>query len=210
MLSDRASNYIERAAGLTPPFFTTKRPFFLYVATNAPHQPATPAPRDKDAYPDARLPHPPNFKEKDVSDKPDWIAGNPPLSPEQMDYMEELHRKRLQSMLAVDDMMGNLIKALKQSGELSNTYIFFTSDHGFHLGEHRLDAGKWTPYEEDIRVPLIVRGPGVAEGKTLHQMVLNQDLAPTFADIAGAKTPSFVDGRSLVPLLSDHPTPEKD
>ena len=123
--------------------------------------------------------------------------------------MEELHRKRLQSMLAVDDMVGDLIKALRQTGELDNTYIFFTSDNGFHLGEHRLGAGKWTAYEEDIRIPLIVRGPGVPEGKTLHQMVLNNDLAPTFADLAGAKTPSFVDGRSIKPLLTDHPTSQK-
>jgi arylsulfatase A-like enzyme len=124
--------------------------------------------------------------------------------------MEELHRKRLQSMLAVDDMVGDLVKSLKKSGELSNTYIFFTSDNGFHLGEHRLGAGKWTPYEEDIRVPLIVRGPGMPEGRTLHHMVLNNDLAPTFADLAGATTPSFVDGRSLVPLLTDDPTPLED
>jgi N-acetylglucosamine-6-sulfatase len=210
VLSDKASNYVKRAARPSPPFFTSRRPFFLYIGTNAPHQPATPAPRDENAYPHARLPHPPDYDERNVSDKPVWINNNPPLSIEQKKYMEELHRKRLQSMLAVDDMIGKLVKSLKQSGELSNTYIFFTSDHGFHLGEHRLDAGKWTPYEEDIRMPLIVRGPGVPEGKTLHQMVLNNDLAPTFADLAGAKTPSFVDGRSLKPLLTEHPTPQKD
>jgi len=129
---------------------------------------------------------------------------------DQKKYMEELHRKRLQSMLAVDDMIGDLIGALRKSGKLENTYIFFTSDNGFHLGEHRLSAGKWTPYEEDIRVPLVVRGPGVPEGRTLHHMVLNNDLAPTFADLAGAETPSFVDGRSLQPLLTDDPTPPED
>jgi arylsulfatase A-like enzyme len=124
--------------------------------------------------------------------------------------MEELHRRRLQSMLAVDDMVGDLVKALHDSGELDNTYIVFTSDNGFHLGQHRLGAGKWTPYEEDIRVPLIVRGPGVPEGEILHHMVLNNDLAPTFADLAGAEPPSFADGRSLKPLLTDDPTPLKD
>jgi arylsulfatase A-like enzyme len=124
--------------------------------------------------------------------------------------MEELYRKRLQSMLAVDDMVGDLVEALRESGKLENTYIVFTSDNGFHLGQHRLSAGKWTPYEEDIRVPLIVRGPGVPEGETLHHMVLNNDLAPTFADLAGAEPPSFVDGRSLKPLLNDHPTPVED
>src|SRR5918993_640294 len=159
---------------------------------------------------------PESYYDTDVmSDKAsDYITrtagANPPLSLEQKRYMEELYRRRLQSMLAVDDMVGDLVDALRASGELDNTYIVFTSDNGFHLGQHRLGAGKWTAYEQDIRVPLIVRGPGVPEGETLHHMVLNNDLAPTFADLAGAKAPSFVDGRSLVPLLDAEPTPEED
>jgi arylsulfatase A-like enzyme len=210
VMSDKASDYITRTAGADPPFFTANRPFLMWIGTKAPHQPASPAPRDDDSYPAISLPHPPSFDEKDVSDKPDWISDNPPLSLEQKRYMEELYRKRLQSMLAVDDMIGDLVGALHDSGELDNTYIVFTSDNGFHLGQHRLGAGKWTPYEEDIRIPLIVRGPGVPEGETLHHMVLNNDLAPTFADLAGAEPPSFVDGRSLVPVLTDDPTPLED
>jgi N-acetylglucosamine-6-sulfatase len=210
VMSDKASDYIARTAGADPPFFTADRPFLMWIGTKAPHQPASPASRDENAYPAVSLPHPPSFDEKDVSDKPDWVSDNPPLSLEQKRYMEELYRKRLQSMLAVDDMIGDLIGALRASGELDNTYIVFTSDNGFHLGQHRLGAGKWTPYEEDIRVPLIVRGPGVPEGETLHHMVLNNDLAPTFADLAGAEPPSFVDGRSLKPLLTDDPPPLRD
>src|SRR5215217_1621544 len=182
VISDKASSYAERAARPEPPFFTANRPFLMWIGTKAPHQPATPAPRDENAYPAVSLPHPPSFDEKDVSDKPDWISDNPPLSLEQKKYMQEL----------------------------DNTYIVFTSDNGFHLGQHRLGAGKWTPYEEDIRVPLVIRGPGVPEGRTLHHMALNNDLAPTFADLAGARTPSFVDGRSLKPLLTDDPTPLRD
>ena len=210
VLSQKATDFVKSAVGPAPPFFATRQPFLLYVGTDAPHQPATPAPRDENTYRDIKLPKPPNFDEKDVSDKPDWISDNPPLSVEQKKYMVQLHRKRLQSMLAVDDMIGNLFKVLRKSGDLDNTYIFFTSDNGFHLGEHRLGAGKWTAYEEDIRVPLIVRGPGVPEGRTLHQMVLNNDFAPTLADLAGARTPSFVDGRSFKPLLTDDPTPLQD
>ncbi|HZC83431.1 MAG TPA: sulfatase [Rubrobacter sp.] len=201
VISEKASSYAEHAARPDPPFFTANRPFLMWIGTKAPHQPATPAPRHLKDYPNLSLPHPPSFDENDVSDKPQWIRDNPHLSQEQKSYMKELYRKRLQSMLAVDDMIGELIKALKESGELDNTYIVFTSDNGFHLGEHRLGAGKWTPYEEDIRIPLIVRGPGVREGRTLHQMVLNNDLAPTIAELAGADVRSFVDGRSLVPLL---------
>ncbi len=210
VISDKATDYVTRTAGADPPFYTADRPFLMWIGTKVPHQPAAPAPRDENAYPDASLPRPPSFDEENVSDKPDWVADNPPLSQEQKNYMEELHRKRLQSMLAVDDMVGDLVKVLHDSGELDNTYIFFTSDNGFHLGQHRLGAGKWTPYEEDIRVPLLVRGPGVPEGKTLDHMVLNNDLAPTFADLAGAETPSFVDGRSLKPLLKDDPPPPED
>ena len=122
--------------------------------------------------------------------------------------MQDLYRDRLRSMLAVDEMVGRLMDALDKRGELENTFIFFTSDNGWHAGEHRLDTGKWTPYEEDVRVPLIVRGPGVPEGKTLPHLVLNNDIAPTLADIADVEDPSFVDGRSLKPLLTNGPPPE--
>jgi N-acetylglucosamine-6-sulfatase len=210
VLSEKASEYAQRSARPDPPFFTADRPFLMWIGTKAPHQPATPAPRDKSAYPDVSLPHPPSFDERDVSDKPGWISDNPPLSLEQQLYMEELYRKRLQSMLAVDDMIGDLIEALHKSGKLENTYIVFTSDNGFHLGQHRLSAGKWTAYEEDIRIPLVVRGPGVPEGRTLRHVVLTNDLAPTFADLAGVEAPPFVDGRSLQPLLEDEPTPLED
>ena len=210
VLSEKASDYVVRTAGAEPPFFTADRPFFMWIGTKAPHQPATPAPRHEEDLADVLLPQPPSFDEKVISDKPDWVRNNPPLSLKQKKYMEELHRKRLQSMLAVDDMIGDLVESLRDSNELDDTYIFFTSDNGFHLGQHRLGAGKWTAYEEDIRVPLVVRGPGIPEGKTLDHMVLNNDLAPTFADLAGAKTPPFVDGRSLKPLLDAKPTPIAD
>ncbi|WP_228282187.1 sulfatase family protein [Rubrobacter tropicus] len=210
VLSDKASDYVERTAGADPPFFTTDRPFLMWLGTKAPHQPATPAPRHADELKDLELPRSPSFNEEDVRDKPRWVQDNQPLGPDQVAYMQELHRKRLQSMLAVDDMVGDLTDSLRRSGELDNTYIFFTSDNGFHLGQHRLGAGKWTAYEEDIRVPLMVRGPGVPEGKKLPHMVLNNDLAPTFTDLAGVDPPDFVDGRSLAPLLDETPTPEED
>ena len=210
VLSEKMSGYVGRTAGSDPPFFMTDRPFMMWVGTKAPHQPAIPAPRHEDEFQDADLPRPPSFDEKDVRDKSSWVRDNPPLGPDQVAYMEELNRKRLQSMLAVDDLVGDLVKTLRRTGELDDTYVFFTSDNGFHMGEHRLGAGKWTAYEEDIRVPLIVRGPGVPEGEKLPHMVLNNDLAPTIADLANTEPPDFVDGRSLAPLLDGTPTPEKD
>ena len=178
-----------------------KKPFFVYLAVYAPHQPATPAPRDKDLFPDAKAPRTPNYDEVDVKDKPKFIADLPLLKPAVEQHIDDLYRKRLQSLQAVDDAIEKLYNTLKADGQLDNTYIVFTSDNGFHLGNHRMPAGKQTAYEEDIHLPLIVRGPGVAAGKMASQITGNIDLAPTFADMAGAKPGDFVDGRSFLPLI---------
>jgi arylsulfatase A-like enzyme len=196
ILSDKASDYVERTAGADPPFFTTDRSFLMWIGTKAPHQPATPAPRHEDDLKEVPLPRPPSFDEKDISDKPRWVGDNPPLSAEQKQYMEELHRKRLQSMLAVDDMIGDLVDSLRKSNELDDTYIFFTSDNGFHLGEHRLGSGKWTAYEEDIRVPLVVRGPAYPKGRRSRTLVLNNDLGAHLRGACGGEDP-VVCGRAL-------------
>ena len=90
---------------------------------------------------------------------------------------------------------------LRATKQLDNTYIVFASDNGFHLGQHRMPAGKQTPYETDIHVPLLVRGPGRARRRARHPLAGNTDLAPTFEAMAGARAPSFTDGRSLLPLL---------
>jgi N-acetylglucosamine-6-sulfatase len=108
-------------------------------------------------------------------------------------------------LLSLDGMVAGLIEELQATGELENTYIFFTSDNGYHLGEHRIKVGKRTAYEEAARVPLAIRGHGVPAGQIVKQTALNIDFAPTIAELAGISTPDFVDGRSLTPLLSDTP-----
>ncbi|HEU5433728.1 MAG TPA: sulfatase [Thermomicrobiales bacterium] len=183
-------------------------PFFLYVAPRAPHKPAQAAKRHKGSFADAELPSPPAFNEADMSDKPAWARAMPPLSAEQVAETDELRRKRIESLLAVDDLVARLIGRLEQAGELARTFLFFTSDNGFQLGEHRLTSGKGAPYEESIRVPLVVRGPGVRRGATESRLVGMADLAPTFADLAGIAPPGFVDGRSIVPLLGEGSGPE--
>jgi arylsulfatase A-like enzyme len=110
---------------------------------------------------------------------------------------------RLRSLQAVDDLVGSVVDALRRTGQLERTYLVYTSDNGFHLGQHRLGGGKTTAYEEDIRVPLVIRGPGVPQGRRVAAMVLNNDLAPTLAAMAGVEPPAFVDGRSFLPLLAD-------
>ncbi len=189
-----------KAAAAIPRAVRAGQPFFLYLSPYTPHAPATPAPRHAALFPDAALPRPPSFNEEDVSDKPGPRARRL-IPPQQIEILTQLYRKRLQSLQAIDDLVEAVVKALQDAGQLENTYIVYTSDNGFHMGEHRLPQGKATAYEEDIRVPFIVRGPGVPAGKKLEQMVLNMDVAPTFAEMAGLRVPPSVDGRSLLPWL---------
>jgi hypothetical protein len=95
----------------------------------------------------------------------------------------------------------NVVDTLRAKGRLENTYIVFASDNGYHQGQHRLDSGKMTAFEEDLRVPLVVRGPGVRRAATVTQITANVDYAPTLAAMAGITPPAFVDGRSLLQLL---------
>lgn len=180
-------------------------PFFMYVAPQAPHGPFIPAPRHAEEYPDARAPRPPSFNEPDVGDKPAWVRGMEILNPATTTEIDAAYRARLRMLLSLDELVAGLVAELESSGELDDTYVFFTSDNGYHLGEHRLARGKRTVYEEAVRVPLAVRGPGVPAGQVVEQTALNIDLAPTLAELSGVPAPSFVDGRSLVPLLSGTP-----
>jgi arylsulfatase A-like enzyme len=180
-------------------------PFFLYLTPYAPHHPATPAPRHERLFPSAQVPRTPSFNEADVSDKP---APRSALAGSEIEDVDALYRSRLRSMQAVDEMIARLVGALEASGRMGDTFIFFTSDNGFHMGQHRLRPQKATPYEEDVRVPLIVRGPGIPAGGTLSGYLTgNVDLAPTLAELAEVETPHFVDGRSLAPLLRGDPPP---
>jgi N-acetylglucosamine-6-sulfatase len=192
--TDKAQQFINQAA-------SDKQPFFLYLSYFAPHQPAIPAPRHSKLFPDAFAPRTPSFDEADVEDKPEYIRQLPLLSPAQKNRIDKLYQNRLRSLQAVDEGLVTLVDTLKANGQLDNTYIIFTSDNGYHLGQHRLPPEKETAYEEDIHLPLYVRGPDVPAGKIMEQIVSNVDLAPTFAELAGVDPPNFVDGRSLVPLF---------
>ena len=183
------------------------KPFFVYFAPYAPHKPYTPAPRDANLFQNLKAPRTANYNETDVSDKPVYIKDRPLLDQKTRDTIDQDYRLRLQSLQAVDDGIESIVNALKAAGQLDNTYIFFTSDNGYHLGNHRQVTGKIAPYQEELRVSMMVRGPGVPAGKTVQNLEVNTDLAPTWADLAGVTTPDFVDGRSLVPLLGNNPPP---
>ncbi len=183
-------------------------PFFAYVSVFAPHFPSIPAPRHKDLFKNygpksmaSFLEHIPSFNEEDISDKPQFVQEAPMLADQQITQLEKNFRNRLRSLQAVDEMVANLVDELDSLGQLDNTYIIFTSDNGYHMGQHRLPEGKSLPYEEDIHVPLVIRGPGIKPGTLVNALTVNIDFAPTIAELAGLSAPDFVDGRSFVPLL---------
>jgi N-acetylglucosamine-6-sulfatase len=193
VLADLGARFIRQSAG---------KPFLLEIATFAPHAPYTPAPRDAAALPGARAPRSPAFNTAPDASGPRWLLrGHPPLSATDMTRIDGDFRKRAQAVLAVDGLIGALQAAVAAIGEASNTYFVFSSDNGYHMGEHRLLPGKMTAYDTDIHVPLVVTGPGVPPGRTVEHVVENVDLAPTFIELAAAVPPTAVDGRSLVPFL---------
>ncbi len=176
-------------------------PLMIEIATFAPHFPYTPAPRDADAFPGLRAPRTPAYNAATDANAPEWLKAIPPLSEFEMNKLDGDFRKRAQSMRAVDAMIGELQAAVAAIGQQDNTYFVFSSDNGYHMGEHRLRAGKLTAFDTDIHVPLVVTGPGVPAGRTVDEIVENIDLCPTFEELGGAAIPADVEGRSLVPLL---------
>jgi arylsulfatase A-like enzyme len=181
-------------------------PFLLEIATFAPHRPSTPAPRDKYDFPGLEVPRDAAF-DAVPKDAPAWLRGRPPLSAEEIAAMNSEYRRRAQSVQAVDEMVGQIRRLLEQRGLDRNTYVVFSSDNGYHMGERRLLAGKMTAYDSDVRVPLIVVGPGVPPGSTMSALAENVDLAPTFMRLADVTPPPWVDGHGLLSLLQGQVPP---
>src|SRR4051812_29060831 len=203
VLRRRGKDFISHAARKVSPFL-------LEIATFAPHRPATPAPRDRHDFPGLQAPRDAGY-DVETRNAPAWLRGRPPLTPEQMAAMDAGFRKRAQSVQAVDDLVGQIRRLLRERGLDRNTYVVFSSDNGYHMGQRRLLAGKMTAYDSDIRVPLIVVGPGVARGASTSALVENVDLAPTFMKLAGARPQGPVDGHGLVSLLHGRkPRPWRD
>jgi N-acetylglucosamine-6-sulfatase len=192
VLAAKAVDFVKQSAG---------QPFAIEVATFSPHAPYTPAPRDANAFPDLRAPRSAAFNAAPDAAAPAWLHTHPALTDADMAGIDRDFRKRAQSVQAVDKMIGELQEAVAAIGEEKNTYFVFSSDNGYHMGEHRLMPGKMTAFDTDIHVPLIVTGPGVAPGRVVQEIADNIDLNPTFTEIGAATTAANVDGRSLVPLL---------
>ena len=170
-------------------------PWFLFVSPVAPHTPSPPARRHENV-PVILGAWSPSFDEEDISDKPRWIHRFRRFDPARIAAAELLRTKRARAVMAVDEMIERLVRTLEKTGQLANTHIVFTSDNGYHFGEHRIPHGKQTPYDASIRVPLLWRGPGVSTGIT-RTLAVNVDLAPTFLHLAGGVRPTWMDGRYL-------------
>jgi arylsulfatase A-like enzyme len=196
------------------------KPFFIWWAPAAPHREdvATtllgrtgpdprPAPRHAEKASGYRLPRPPSFNETDFTGKPSNVRDHAPtLTEAQIQQLQLDYEGRTGSLLAVDDHVAELVRILDDTDQLKNTLIVFVSDNGWLQGEHRIPGDKFLPYEESIRIPFILRGPGVPAGKIVRGQVSNIDFTPTLLDFAKAKAGRTMDGTSLMRTIQ-HPKP---
>lgn len=204
VLADLAVDVIRERAPAAQPLYMTFAPFAPHTAPKSDATVA--APRHVGDFATQPLPQPPSFNEADISDKPAHVrfnqSGNPRgrLSAGTIAKITGEYRTMLESLQAVDEAVKAMVDALEATGELDNTVLVFTSDHGYFYGEHRFGCCKERVYEPASRTPLMIRGPGF-DRRQADRRVVNVDLAPTILEFAGATPGRVMDGVSLVPLL---------
>ena len=185
-----------------------RRPLYLQIDYEAPHGVADgngasePASRHIGSAIRTPVPKPPGFNEFDISDKPKALrAGSRRLTRAEIARVRERWQNELESLRAVDESVGRVIRTLRRTGRLRNTYVFFIADNGAFFGEHRYSQSKFLAYEPSANVPMMVRGPGVKRDRRSGAIVSNVDLAPTIADLANVRLMIPPDGRSMKPLF---------
>jgi N-acetylglucosamine-6-sulfatase len=193
VLNARASSFINT---------TRRKPFVLEVATFAPHAPYIPAPRNACDFPGLTEPRDPSFNSPNIN-PPAWLARRSALTAQDINTIDRSYRMRAQAVESVDKLLADVEATLARDHMARNTYIVFSSDNGYHLGQHQLSRGKQTAFDTDIRVPLVIAGPGIPRARVVSRVVQNTDLYPTFLRLAGGAPSRTIDGHSLVPLL--HP-----
>lgn len=198
VLADDARNYLRQAAA-------QKRPFFMYLAFNAPHDPRQSPRESVDKYPVENIQVPENYLPqypfmeaigcgKDLRDE--RLAPWP-----RTERAIQVHRQEYFALIShTDRQIGKILASLETTGKAANTYVFYTADHGLAVGHHGL-MGKQNMYEHSLRAPLIVVGPGIPAGRRIDTPVYLQDIMPTTLELAGVEIPSHVEYKSLLPLI---------
>ncbi|KAI8228239.1 Arylsulfatase [Colletotrichum sp. SAR 10_86] len=215
VLAGKALDFLDDAVAAS-------KPFFLGIAPVAPHSnvqsnvigngsahdphgivatPPIPAERHANLFPDAIVPRTDNFNPEKVSGA-SWVRQQPRQSAENVAFNDHFYRNRLRALQAVDELVDSVVSKLEEYGILQETYIFYTTDNGYHIGHHRLQPGKECGYEEDINIPLIIRGPQVPEGKVAEVVTTHQDLVPTIMGLAQAPLRADFDGLAI-PLTEE-------
>ncbi|OQE44203.1 hypothetical protein PENCOP_c002G03337 [Penicillium coprophilum] len=202
----------EKAMGFLDDALAGERPFFMTVTPIAPHSNMNgtygggagpmwmdePIPEEhhKHLFPDAKVPRTANFNPKHPTGV-SWIQDLPYRNQSVIDYNDHYYRQRLRALQGVDELVDNLITRLEKSGKINNTFIIYTSDNGFHISQHRLPPGKTCGFEEDIRVPFMMRGPGIPENHVEDSVTTHIDIAPTLFQLAGLHLRSDFDGTPM-------------
>lgn len=177
------------------------KPVALMLSFPAPHGRQVAAPQFQNLFQNVTSHRIPNWNYSPNPDKQPMLRNVPAMDVNQQAFTDWLHMKRLQTLPSVDNAVKKVVETLEQYGQLDNTYLALTSDHGYHLGQFGMVEGKSNPYEFDIKIPFLMRGPGIPAGVRKSDIVLNIDVAPTFLDIAGMPIPASMDGLSINQLF---------
>jgi arylsulfatase A-like enzyme len=205
----------EKAYGFLDDAVKEEKPFFLTIAPVAPHSnvafnvaegpiddliaefsPPIPLERHAHLFKDAKVPRTENFNPKEPSGV-NWVKTLPRQSQENVDYNDHFYRSRLRALQGVDEIIDGVVERLRKYNVLDNTYIIYSTDNGYHIGQHRLQPGKECGFEEDINIPLLIRGPGVPKNVTTDIVTTHTDLAPTFLQLIGAPLRADFDGEVI-------------
>lgn len=204
LVKDDAVAFLDSAAN-------KKNPFFMYVAFNAPHDPRQSPKEYVDLYDLESIAVPKSF----LSHYPyaETMGAGPNLRDEKLapfprtEYSVKVNRQEYYAITShLDDQLQDILEALEKNGQMDNTYIIYTSDHGLAVGEHGL-MGKQSMYDHSIRVPLMVIGPDIPKGKKVATDVYLQDVMATALDLGGVDKPSYVEFNSLMNLIREPESP---
>lgn len=196
MFTEAATSFIKE--------YRKEQPFFMYLAFTSPHDPRTAPQQYADLYKAEEMVLPENFMERHPFDNGEMNVRDEQLEPwpRHPDSVRQHIADYYAMVTHMDDRIGIILDALKETGQLENTIIVYTADHGLALGQHGL-MGKQNLYDHSIRIPLIMKGPGVPQGKQFDALTCQYDIFPTLCELAGVPVPDTVQGESLVPLMNE-------